>query len=122
MPLQAQDATPPTAAPATSTAAAPSAAPSAAAAPASANTAVAALAPTIDATDKANVDDTDGIAATVNDESISDFELRQRVARLAEGPTILLHPPDEAAIESARVIASRFACSLSAVAGSPPLS
>ncbi len=80
MPLQAQDATPPTAAPATSTAAAPSAAPSAAAAPASANTAVAALAPTIDATDKANVDDTDGIAATVNDESISDFELRQRVA------------------------------------------
>ena len=42
-------------------------------------------------------------------------ELRQRVARLAEGPTILLHPPDEAAIESARVIASRFACSLSAV-------
>jgi broad specificity phosphatase PhoE len=42
-------------------------------------------------------------------------ELRQRVARLAEGPTILLHPADEAAIESSRVIASRFACSLTAV-------
>jgi peptidyl-prolyl cis-trans isomerase SurA len=37
-------------------------------------------APTIDATAKPNLDDTDGIAATVNDESISDYELRQRVA------------------------------------------
>ena len=37
-------------------------------------------APTIDASDKPSVDDVDGIAATVNDESISDYELRQRVA------------------------------------------
>ena len=35
---------------------------------------------TIDASTKPNVDDADGIAATVNDESISDYELRQRVA------------------------------------------
>jgi peptidyl-prolyl cis-trans isomerase SurA len=37
-------------------------------------------APTIDASDKPNPDDADGVAATVNDESISDYELRQRVA------------------------------------------
>ena len=44
------------------------------------DSAVAALPPTIDAAAKPNVDDADGIAATVNDESISDYELRQRVA------------------------------------------
>ena len=36
--------------------------------------------PTIDASATPNLDDADGIAATVNDESISDYELRQRVA------------------------------------------
>ena len=36
--------------------------------------------PTIDASAKPNVDDADGIAATVNDESITELELRQRVA------------------------------------------
>lgn len=41
-------------------------------------------------------------------------ELRQRVARLSEGPELLYHPPDEAATESARVIASRFACTVRA--------
>jgi probable phosphoglycerate mutase len=44
-------------------------------------------------------------------------ELRQRVARLPEGPEILFHPPDEAATESARVVASRFACRVRADAG-----
>jgi len=37
-------------------------------------------------------------------------ELRARVARLAEGPELLFHPPDGCAAESARVIASRFGC------------
>jgi broad specificity phosphatase PhoE len=41
-------------------------------------------------------------------------ELRQRVARLPDGPELLYHPPDEAATESARVIASRFACTVRA--------
>ena len=40
----------------------------------------AAPATAIDASDKPNPDNTDGIAATVNDESISDYELRQRMA------------------------------------------
>lgn len=44
-------------------------------------------------------------------------ELRQRVARMPEGPDILFHPPDEAATESARVVASRFACRVRADAG-----
>ena len=44
-------------------------------------------------------------------------ELRQRVARLPEGPEVLYHPPDEAATESARVVASRFACRVRADAG-----
>ncbi|HWY61280.1 MAG TPA: peptidylprolyl isomerase [Rhizomicrobium sp.] len=35
---------------------------------------------TIDASDKPDINNADGIAATVNDESISDYELRQRVA------------------------------------------
>jgi peptidyl-prolyl cis-trans isomerase SurA len=35
---------------------------------------------TIDASDKPDPDNADGIAATVNDESISDYELRQRMA------------------------------------------
>jgi broad specificity phosphatase PhoE len=37
-------------------------------------------------------------------------ELRQSVAALAAGPEVLYHPPDAAAAESARVVASRFAC------------
>lgn len=41
-------------------------------------------------------------------------ELRQRVAGMAEGPEVLCHPPDEAASETARVVASRFACTLRA--------
>lgn len=41
-------------------------------------------------------------------------ELRQRVARLSEGPEFLYGPTDEAAVESARVVASRFACSVRA--------
>jgi len=41
-------------------------------------------------------------------------ELRQRVARLGDGPEYLYHPADEAAIESARIIASRFACQVRA--------
>jgi len=44
-------------------------------------------------------------------------DLRQRVARLPEGPEVLFHPPDEAATESARVVASRFACRVRADAG-----
>jgi len=39
-------------------------------------------------------------------------ELRQRVARLSDGPEFLYHPADEAAIESARIVASRFACNV----------
>jgi peptidyl-prolyl cis-trans isomerase SurA len=92
LPLRAQDDAPPSAA-------APDAPPSAAAvtkdpfpddkdsapAPKAAlqpgkDVAVATPPPTIDATAKPNVDDADGIAATVNDESISDYELRQRMA------------------------------------------
>jgi peptidyl-prolyl cis-trans isomerase SurA len=51
------------------------------AAPAAPTTEVAALAPdkTIDASTAAHPDDSDGIAATVNDESISEYELRQRI-------------------------------------------
>ncbi len=37
-------------------------------------------------------------------------ELRATVAALDEGPEVLYHAPDEAAAESARVVASRFAC------------
>lgn len=44
-------------------------------------------------------------------------ELRQRVARLPDGPEVLFHPPDEAATESARVVASRFACRVRADPG-----
>ncbi len=51
-----------------------------AAAPAGSGASTAAPPATIDASTKPNVDDADGIAATVNDESISDYELRQRVA------------------------------------------
>jgi peptidyl-prolyl cis-trans isomerase SurA len=86
LPLRAQDDTPPSAA------AAPTDAPSlfpddkdSAPVPKAAlqpgkDVAVATPPPTIDAAAKPNVDDADGIAATVNDESISDYELRQRVA------------------------------------------
>jgi broad specificity phosphatase PhoE len=42
-------------------------------------------------------------------------ELRQRVARLSDGPELLFHAPDECAAESSRVIASRFGCAISAV-------
>lgn len=45
-----------------------------------------------------------------SEESLAD--LRVRVAGMAEGPEALYHPPDEAASESARVVASRFACAL----------
>ncbi len=51
---------------------APAAAPSASAAKPDA--------PAIDASTAGNPDDSNGIAATVNDESISDYELRQRIA------------------------------------------
>jgi probable phosphoglycerate mutase len=44
-------------------------------------------------------------------------ELRQRVARLGEGPELLFHPPDGCAAESARVVASRFGCRVESVAG-----
>jgi broad specificity phosphatase PhoE len=44
-------------------------------------------------------------------------ELRQRVARLGEGPELLVHPPDGCAAESARAVASRFGCRVEAVAG-----
>lgn len=44
-------------------------------------------------------------------------ELRQRVARMPEGPELLFHPPDEAATETARVVASRFACRVHADPG-----
>ena len=55
----------------------------------------AALAPdsTIDASTAAHPDDSDGIAATVNDESISDYELRQRMALFIA--TSGLHPTAE---------------------------
>ena len=90
-----------TAAPSAKEAAAPSAAaapappvsgPTAAVAPA---TEVAALAPdkTIDASTAARPEDTDGIAATVNDESISDYELRQRIQLFVA--TSGLHPTAE---------------------------
>ena len=86
MPLHAQDDAPPSAAAVTTDA--PSAFPDdkdAAPAPKSAlqpgkDVAVATPPATIDAAAKPNADDADGIAATVNDESISDYELRQRVA------------------------------------------
>jgi broad specificity phosphatase PhoE len=42
-------------------------------------------------------------------------ELRARVSLMAEGPDVLVHAPDEAAAESARVVASRFACRVRAV-------
>ncbi len=66
----------------------PGAGSAAIAAPASSSTTLAALPPgsepaqpaTIDASDKPDPNDADGIAATVNDESISDYELRQRMA------------------------------------------
>ncbi|MBU3682670.1 MAG: histidine phosphatase family protein [Phycisphaerales bacterium] len=44
-------------------------------------------------------------------------ELRDRVARLDEGPDVLIHAPDDAAAESARVVASRFACGVRADRG-----
>lgn len=49
------------------------------------------------------------------EESLAD--LRGRVARLAEGPELLFHPPDGCAAESARVIASRFGCRVQSVPG-----
>jgi peptidyl-prolyl cis-trans isomerase SurA len=52
----------------------------AAAAPVATTPGASAPAPAIDASDKPNPEDADGIAATVNDEAISDYELRQRVA------------------------------------------
>jgi peptidyl-prolyl cis-trans isomerase SurA len=72
-PLHAQD----------NAAAAPGSAAVAGAAPASSVAAIQPVSPaaqTIDASDKPDPDNADGIAATVNDESISDYELRQRVA------------------------------------------
>ena len=42
-------------------------------------------------------------------------ELRQRVARLSDGPELLFHAPDECAAESSRVIASRFGCAITSV-------
>jgi peptidyl-prolyl cis-trans isomerase SurA len=55
----------------------------------------ASLAPdsTIDASTTARPEDSDGIAATVNDESISDYELRQRIALYIA--TSGLHPSAE---------------------------
>jgi broad specificity phosphatase PhoE len=35
---------------------------------------------------------------------------RELVARMAEGPEVLFHPADEAAAETAQVVAARFAC------------
>lgn len=37
-------------------------------------------------------------------------EIRAVVARMQEGPSVLYHPPDEAAAETAQVISARFAC------------
>jgi peptidyl-prolyl cis-trans isomerase SurA len=53
-----------------------------------------AAAPTIDASDKPNPDDADGIAATVNDESISDYELRQRIALFVATSNLNPSPED----------------------------
>jgi peptidyl-prolyl cis-trans isomerase SurA len=49
--------------------------------------------PQIDAAPKADPDDSDAIAATVNDESISDFEIRQRMGLYIA--TSGLHPTEE---------------------------
>ncbi len=37
---------------------------------------------------------------------------RALVARMGEGPAVLYHPPDEAAAETAQVVAARFACAV----------
>jgi peptidyl-prolyl cis-trans isomerase SurA len=77
-PLYAQDNAPPQAGSAAVAAAVPQGSePAAPAPPPEAQPAP--PAPAIDASDKPNPDDADGIAATVNDESISDYELRQRM-------------------------------------------
>ena len=80
----AQDDAPPTAGSAAAGApdAPPAAAPAAPPAPQAPASQQAALAPVgaIDASTTPGTDDSDGIAATVNDESISDYELRQRMA------------------------------------------
>lgn len=36
--------------------------------------------------------------------------MRELAARMPEGPEVLYHPPDEAAAETAQVVAARFAC------------
>lgn len=40
---------------------------------------------------------------------------REVAARMTEGPEVLYHPPDEAAAETAQVVAARFACRVRAV-------
>ena len=82
-------------APAEATAPAVAAAPSAPPSAAAPATEVASLAPgkTIDASTAARPEDSDGITATVNDESISDYELRQRIALFVA--TSGLHPTAE---------------------------
>lgn len=40
--------------------------------------------------------------------------MRELVARMGEGPEVLYHPLDEAAAETAQVIAARFACKVRA--------
>jgi peptidyl-prolyl cis-trans isomerase SurA len=90
MPLSAQEeaSAPPGAGAAAVSAAPPGAGSPAVTADAPAPTVTASLPPgsepaqpqTIDASDKPDPNNADGIAATVNDESISDYELRQRIA------------------------------------------
>ncbi len=40
---------------------------------------------------------------------------REVAARMMEGPEVLYHPPDEAAAETAQVVAARFACRVRAI-------
>lgn len=44
-------------------------------------------------------------------------ELRERVARMSDGPQLLFHPGDDAAAETAHGIAQRFACRTEAEPG-----
>jgi peptidyl-prolyl cis-trans isomerase SurA len=55
---------------------------------------------TIDASTTPGIDDADGIAATVNDESISDYELRQRVALFVATSGLQPSPEDMKRIRS----------------------
>jgi peptidyl-prolyl cis-trans isomerase SurA len=88
------DAPPTASAPVTPPAAAPEpVAPQPAAAPASQQASLGPTGSTIDASTAIRPEDSDSIAATVNDESISDYELRQRISLFVA--TSGLHPTAE---------------------------